>query len=389
MVADVVDDGQVALAGALRRPRPNCCSQTILDSVGRSIMTVSIAGTSTPSLNMSTAKSTSSSPACSASRDIAAGHWMRRCGPRRAESLLGGELGHEVGMALRHAERQRALAPRCAAARSRAVLGLLVTAAVSGPRRIGWSAKGSARSPPGPARRSSGTGEQAAADPGGRIASKDQVLLTEASRSPPSVRSGVAVSPRRNRAEVVDQLPVGGSGCVVELVDDDVVEVLGAELFEMPCAAQGLDRGQHHGGVGVPSPRLQSPKLGQGRTRRNVCRAWVRISSRWATNSTRWNSGRWLSKAANQSSQASGQRHQPGPVPVVPGGLQRRQRLHLTGVGRPLRRGFRTFFGNVLHLGMPRCRGGGKRRHSVVCNPLVRKWRHSPEWLKSSSNAVC
>ena len=73
MIADVVDDRSRSLPAAFRNPRPNCCSQRIFDSVGRSIMTVSSVGRSTPSLNMSTAKTMSSSPASSCSSDAARG----------------------------------------------------------------------------------------------------------------------------------------------------------------------------------------------------------------------------------------------------------------------------------------------------------------------------
>jgi len=48
--------------GRCRRPRPSCCSHTMLLCVGRSIITVSMFGMSTPSLNMSTQKTISRSP---------------------------------------------------------------------------------------------------------------------------------------------------------------------------------------------------------------------------------------------------------------------------------------------------------------------------------------
>ena len=44
--------------GARRSPRPSCCRNSVGLSVGRSIRTVSTAGTSTPSLNRSTEKTT-------------------------------------------------------------------------------------------------------------------------------------------------------------------------------------------------------------------------------------------------------------------------------------------------------------------------------------------
>ena len=47
---------------ACLRPRPSCCRKMILDSVGRSIKTVSILGRSTPSLKRSTEKMISIDP---------------------------------------------------------------------------------------------------------------------------------------------------------------------------------------------------------------------------------------------------------------------------------------------------------------------------------------
>lgn len=64
---------QKMLPSTRRRPRPSCCSQRITLSVGRSIITVPIFGTSTPSLNMSTAKRMSISPRPSCSRDVERG----------------------------------------------------------------------------------------------------------------------------------------------------------------------------------------------------------------------------------------------------------------------------------------------------------------------------
>ena len=62
-VADEVEDRQALLALILRRsPRPSCWRNTVALSVGRRKSTVSTSGTSTPSLNRSTVKSTRSSP---------------------------------------------------------------------------------------------------------------------------------------------------------------------------------------------------------------------------------------------------------------------------------------------------------------------------------------
>ena len=47
---------------ARRKPRPICCVNTVSDSVGRANSNVSTEGISTPSLNKSTVKMTSSSP---------------------------------------------------------------------------------------------------------------------------------------------------------------------------------------------------------------------------------------------------------------------------------------------------------------------------------------
>jgi hypothetical protein len=48
------------LSSGFRRPRPRCCRKRILDSVGRSIITVSMPWRSTPSLKRSTEKMTCS-----------------------------------------------------------------------------------------------------------------------------------------------------------------------------------------------------------------------------------------------------------------------------------------------------------------------------------------
>ena len=73
MVADIVDYLELFLSRRSPKPRPNCCSHRIFDSVGRSIMTVSRSGRSTPSLNMSTAQTISSSPAWSFSSEMVRG----------------------------------------------------------------------------------------------------------------------------------------------------------------------------------------------------------------------------------------------------------------------------------------------------------------------------
>ena len=53
---------QTLLPGAFRRPRPSCCRNSVGLSVGRSSSSVSTVGTSTPSLNRSTEKTTRTRP---------------------------------------------------------------------------------------------------------------------------------------------------------------------------------------------------------------------------------------------------------------------------------------------------------------------------------------
>ena len=50
---------------------------------------------------------------------------------------------------------------------------------------------------------------------------------------------------------MVEHAPVGGRGGVVELVDDDVVEVVGGEAVEVALPAQRLDRGAEDVDFGV------------------------------------------------------------------------------------------------------------------------------------------
>ena len=53
---------QCDFLSAIRKPRPICWVNTVSDSVGRAKSSVSTEGMSTPSLNKSTVKMTSSSP---------------------------------------------------------------------------------------------------------------------------------------------------------------------------------------------------------------------------------------------------------------------------------------------------------------------------------------
>ena len=62
MVADEVDDREAVLALACAQPAAELVQKTTGDSVGRSISTVSISGTSSPSLKMSTQNTISIRP---------------------------------------------------------------------------------------------------------------------------------------------------------------------------------------------------------------------------------------------------------------------------------------------------------------------------------------
>ena len=97
--------------------------------------------------------------------------------------------------------------------------------------------------------------------------------------------------------EVGDQLAVRRGGGMVEFVDDDVVESVWGEPLEMFSSAQSLDRREHDVGIRVLRVTAVMAKRASGRTRRKVSSAWFKISSRWATNSTRRYSGRLVSKA--------------------------------------------------------------------------------------------
>ena len=84
-----------------------------VDSVGRSMSTVSIAGTSTPSLNMSTEKITSSSPAFSRSKEVARGALLLAgVDSDGFDALAYEEVSHELRMPLGAAEGDTAIAAK-------------------------------------------------------------------------------------------------------------------------------------------------------------------------------------------------------------------------------------------------------------------------------------
>src|SRR5690606_1861083 len=80
----------------------------------------------------------------------------------------------------------------------------------------------------------------------------DQVLLTQCEQV-----TAVRTLGRRGQAEqepgleVIDQAPIGCGRCVVELVDDDVVERARVESAQVFVAAQRLDRREQDVGVYV------------------------------------------------------------------------------------------------------------------------------------------
>ena len=145
-----------------------------------------------------------------------------------------------------------------------------------------------------------------------------------------SARSGVAVSPRRNRGRKCAMTrAVGVGGRVVELVDDDVVERVGRELRQV--AVERLDAREHHLAVGlllVADEEGQVGPTGGSAGRRPAL--WRRISSRWATNSTRVNSGpRRVERGEPGLAQSGRHDHQPSGVTIDSRCGQRIERLGL------------------------------------------------------------
>ena len=105
---------RTACSVVLRRPRPSCWRNSVGLSVGRSIRIVSTSGTSTPSLNRSTEKTTRTRPAARSrsapSRSACAGFARDR---HRVDAVAVEVLGHEVGVLDADAEPERASSRRC------------------------------------------------------------------------------------------------------------------------------------------------------------------------------------------------------------------------------------------------------------------------------------
>ena len=90
---------QTVLPCALRSPRPSCCRNSVGLSVGRSISSVSTAGTSTPSLNRSTENTTLHAPA--ARSRSAASPLVRGLSPQTATAAMPcvvEDARHEAGV---------------------------------------------------------------------------------------------------------------------------------------------------------------------------------------------------------------------------------------------------------------------------------------------------
>ena len=85
-----------------------------------------------------------------------------------------------------------------------------------------------------------------------QVAAVDQVLLAEREQVAAVGPLGSRRQPEEElRTEVGDQLAVGRSRGVVELVDDDVVERLGREPLQVLASAQRLDGCEDDFGVGI------------------------------------------------------------------------------------------------------------------------------------------
>ena len=218
-------------------------------------MTVSSVGRSTPSLNMSTANTMSSSPASSCSSEAARGADV---GPEWTATartpLVLEECRHEVRVPLRDAEaecalasfcselfegvlsptlrgdsgRERLFVETCASPRDVRVVHVIWNAVV-----VKWR-------------------EQALAHAFDQIATVDEILLAQRQQIASIGPLGCGGQPQQELwLEVGDQLPVGGGSRVVEFVDDDVVEGVWGEPLEMFSPAESLDGRKHDVGVWV------------------------------------------------------------------------------------------------------------------------------------------
>jgi hypothetical protein len=87
------------------------------------------------------------------------------------------------------------------------------------------------------------------------IAQREQVSAVE----PLWGRGQIEQEPR---TEVAEQPPVGSRGCMVKLVDHDVVELVGVESVEPP--GQCLHAGEHDAGTGVLLGPGEQPEVGVG-----------------------------------------------------------------------------------------------------------------------------
>ena len=105
--ADEVQHRAERLALGRRRPRPSCCRNSVGLSVGRSMSTVSTAGTSTPSLNRSTENTTCTRPAArSRSAASRSASWAVAPDGDGGDAVVVEVCGHEPGVLDAHAEPQ-------------------------------------------------------------------------------------------------------------------------------------------------------------------------------------------------------------------------------------------------------------------------------------------
>ena len=109
VVADEVEHGAGGLAGRCRRPRPSCWRNSVGLSVGRSMSSVSTAGTSTPSLNRSTENTTRTRPAARSLERLPPARLVG-LSPQIAVDAMPASLncaGHEAGVLDADAEAER------------------------------------------------------------------------------------------------------------------------------------------------------------------------------------------------------------------------------------------------------------------------------------------
>ena len=268
---------QNALPVDLRSPRPSCCRNSVGLSVGRSISTVSTAGTSTPSLNRSTENTTRTRPA--ARSRSAASRSARGLSPQMATAAMPWRL---KWWAMKRACSMLTQNPRARIVDGVGVLGDLlhdepsprVGAGVGVAQRVDVVA---AATPPRDV-------AQVEAVVDAEVQERRQVLLVDGvpepklggdaivepvqDRQPVAAFRGCGQAEQLDGREVVEDPLVRRRGGVVELVDDHDVEVIRRQAR----------RGRWRGGSGSRRRRARTVSVARRRptsrrTRRRAARS--------------------------------------------------------------------------------------------------------------------